>query len=425
MTTKTFFVAIVTDDDHTTWPTDEDSFTLQLDDVPDNKTVTNFKELVQAKAKPDLDHMNYRHLDVYTKEQPLVKLGVRTLMKDVQGVELYVKGTQQQPPATGKTVDEHPMHLTNNAAAQEEQQPCTTVATPPSTPRAILGWELKCTVAEGARCRPLRRKTFRAVEETFGYDAVIKYDIPTPETPITRDVGLSIIVYYEKKEHAMMMRNKIFEYVDSVGLQRPLELAPQPVVHSFKRATVATDYIKDDSPNRKDWNDVLDDPISVATSVLNSKLSGEAVENETIVRFGSVFVDGGVKPEWAHVKSKKRIRDEVPTFSGVDEVQDEANRLVLPGDLHALFDGQGSSNKVDLNIRADDPSEDGRVRLFVMFRTKALANQHAHKLKDSVAQDDGSYAVFVKKANVAVARRFVKYVNERHNFVMKEWEGYE
>src|SRR5438128_108293 len=84
------YVALVTANE--TWPTGDDDFELKVV-MRSGTDIADFKELVQAKAKPVLDHLNHSRLQVFTRSDRSIRLGpkvdVETLTVEGE-VSLYV-----------------------------------------------------------------------------------------------------------------------------------------------------------------------------------------------------------------------------------------------------------------------------------------------------------------------------------------------
>ena len=256
----------------------------------------------------------------------------------------------------------------------------------------------------------LRQAVYEAAQETFAYDADIKY--AKVKGSLCHKSDLNVVLYFKKEGHALTMRNKALtahkRWSGLIVTDRVVESN-----HVVQNPVRATDYIATLSPAREKWDAsevhrAVDDEPSKGTTVLDA----EVIANESIVHPAKAFL----KFRRAHIDASLKNTPK----------DDESNTLPLPLDWHGLFDGETVDDVPFISIllhastKKHDRQNRVEIKLHVLFKTPQLAFEYAPKLRDARVVRPQVYEVMILKADPA---KLKKHLEKRHSTVVMQWGG--
>jgi len=282
-------------------------------------------------------------------------------------------------------------------------------------------WKFVARVDKGATYRMFRTRVYEMAVRHGGYDENIKYS----ETPITSNASFDVEIYFMTMIQCHDFRSSFLTLVERYGGVEPIHSASKDSTHVCSNLTKKSNMVSSATPDRGSWEKgiVVDDPLSVSTSVYHRELDEEDIRRESICAFETFTTNGSnQKALWCHLRAKKRCNSD-------NEKKDTANRLVMNWALHSMFDDNLTNDGATPTLSAyypkspiiDSTNGYAKLEVCIVFRSDRDAEVYAKILRDSVRQASArEFVIFVEKKKEDVMN-FIKFLNERHDDVFKKW----
>ena len=277
-------------------------------------------------------------------------------------------------------------------------------STPTPAPLAGGAYRIEVKFTNGAKYKDLRRLVYVHAEDLLAFDGKIEY----AKTPITSESDLDVELFFETRQNALQFETRLRRLRDkSVTLMYNIT----PVQHTCIQRVFVSDYNRTISPVRAASGESLCSEPSGGTEVYTKKLTAEDVQQESVVC--PTIYSRGPKPEWAHIKERTECTQA--------EKEDPANRLVMPAELHQLYDGRGSDESCMVSFYADPkqtmdeppPGKRARVEITVQFADSKTAADFSPRLLP-LTQFDSVKKTYTLSVYKLFPRKFIGYLNDRH-----------